>query len=96
VIEVLTAAQLGRTADLMRHAPHAAVFVWPFVESIGYAKDLSCHLGRHDLEIRPMSDLEYLRGRKLPGLVIDHACYRHATTRQLDLIQRLESYANVA
>jgi hypothetical protein len=74
----------GRTTKQMREAPHGAVFVWCNGQ-LFYPRDLARHLGRADLEIvSPDSMREYHRfmGRKLSGLVIDHAAELNA--RQYD------------
>lgn len=64
----------GKTAEQMVQAPAGSVFVWCNART-GYPKHLAAHLGRPDLDIRPLSWLrsENVRGPKLSGLVIDHA-----------------------
>jgi hypothetical protein len=58
----------------MKAAPHGAVFVWCNSE-LEYPKALAWAIGRDDLDIRPLSWMEprNVMGRKLGGLVLDHA-----------------------
>ena len=68
----------GFTTAQMKRAPQGALYIWPVHGSISYAKDLAQQLGREDLEIVSPSVLdqrgERLRGRRLTGIVLDHAC----------------------
>lgn len=68
----------GFTTAQMKRAPQGALYIWPVHQSIGYAKDLAQTLGREDLEIVSPLVLdrrgERLRGRRLSGIVLDHAC----------------------
>lgn len=68
----------GFTTAQMKRAPQGALYIWPVHGSISYAKDLARRLGREDLEIVSPSVLdqrgERLRGRRLSGIVLDHAC----------------------
>jgi len=79
-VRVMDVSQRGNgfTTAQMQRAPRGAVYVWPVHESLGYAKDLARSLGRGDIEVVGPSVLERggerLRGRRLTGIVLDHAC----------------------
>lgn len=80
----------GRTSDQMRAAPKGALFIWVNDRSIGYARHLAHHLGRDDLDIRPVSVLdraERLLGLQFPAVVFDHAV--RITDRQGEALDRL-------
>lgn len=82
----------GRTAQQMKDAPRDAVFIWCQPKSVGYAVSLAKHLGRDDLEIVHegwLSSRQY-HGRRLPGLVVDHA-YPHPRSERIE-----EAQAHVA
>lgn len=83
--------QSGQTSRQMLDAPKCAVFVWPVPRSVGYARDLARHLEREDLQITVPTWLEGLRGQRLSGLVLDHACSEHLTPSQWRTIERLEA-----
>lgn len=77
----------GLTTQQMRAAPAGAIYVWPTAASLGYARALAQHLGRDDLEIVPPSILDQggrrLRGRRISGLVLDHACDPNGAEHEL-------------
>lgn len=58
----------------MKAAPNGSVFVW-CNSAVEYPKRLAKAIGRDDLVVRPLSWLERhnVEGRKLVGLVLDHA-----------------------
>ncbi len=65
----------GETTRQMLNAPHGAVFVWCNGRT-AYPEQLARILGRVDLQVVPLSWLtcyDYWRGRRFPGVVIDHA-----------------------
>lgn len=67
----------GRTTRAMQAAPRGALYIWPVMGSISYAKDLARKLGL-DLDIQPVNFLLGGRwhGREWPAVVVDHAAYR--------------------
>lgn len=67
--------QTGRTTDQIANAPHGAIYVWPVATTIQYPRRIAREIGRDDLEIIPESLFRVSRimGRKLTGVVIDHA-----------------------
>lgn len=84
----------GFTTLQMKHAPHGALFIWPVSGSLDYARALAIEHGREDLEIVSPSILdkraERLRGRRLSGIVLDHAC--EPTTEEYDLLRELRTH----
>lgn len=66
--------QTGRTARQMQAAPQGAVFVW-CNSKVCYPIALAKAIDRGDLVVQPLSWLETknVRGRRLSGLVLDHA-----------------------
>jgi hypothetical protein len=66
--------QTGRTTQQIKNAVFGAVFVW-VNSDIKYPTALAAKLGRHDLEVRPLSWLkpQNVRGRRFSGVVVDHA-----------------------
>jgi hypothetical protein len=92
----MTKRGTGITTSQMRCAPHGAVFIW-CNEYVKYPADLAQELGRRDLEIVGLSALDddRLRGRRLTGLVVDHAA--HLTLRQYErlsaILGRVRQYA---
>lgn len=84
----------GETTRQMKAAPNGAIYVWPVSSSLSYAKDLARHLGREDLEIvGPSVFLDggvRLRGRRLSGLVLDHAC--DPSAEELDVIDVVREF----
>lgn len=73
---------MGVTTSQMRRAPRGAVYLWPEQATFGYARHLAHHLGRDDLQIMHMRALDgggnKLRGLRMTGLVVDHACWNPA------------------
>lgn len=76
----------GHTSEQMREAPRGALFIWCTVD-VRYPKALARHLGRSDLEIVSPSILSEgayrLRGRRLSGIIVDHAGQPNADERDL-------------
>jgi hypothetical protein len=68
--------QTGATTGQMEAAPQGAVFVW-CNRHLDYPDALAKKLGRSDLEIVGPSWLDgnAWRGRRLSGLIVDHAAY---------------------
>ena len=68
--------QTGRTTKQMETAPQGAVFLWVNAQT-DYPKRLSQKIGREDLNIQSKHILGngavWFRGRRITGLVIDHA-----------------------
>lgn len=68
----------GFTTNQMKLAPLNALYIWPVLGSIDYAKSLANKLGRNDLEIVCSSVFEQkaykLRGRTFTAIILDHAC----------------------
>lgn len=83
----------GFTTAQIKRAPLGALYIWPTHASIGYAKDLARKLGRADLEIVSPSVLDYrgqrLHGRRLSGIVLDHAC--EPTEEEYDILRELRA-----
>ncbi len=83
----------GFTTAQMKRAPLGSLYVWPVSGSINYAKALAHELGRDDLEIVSPSVLdrkaERLRGRRLTGLVLDHAC--EPTAEEYDVLREIRA-----
>jgi hypothetical protein len=69
---------IGTTTQQMRDAPHGALFIWPVDFSLDYPKRLARELGRIDIVVVSLGDLERpyakLQGRVWPAVVLDHAC----------------------
>lgn len=79
----------GTTTQQMLKAPQGAIYIWPSRTSIGYAKDLAMHLGRHDLKIESVGYLDTshrFHGARGVTVVLDHAVcdLSHAAVRNLD------------
>ncbi len=65
--------QTGKTSQQMKHAAKGAVYIWPN-SFMDYPKDLAKFLGRTDLDITfPSVFLNKYRGKKISGVVVDHA-----------------------
>jgi hypothetical protein len=83
----------------MLEAPPGAVFIWPVSCTVDYAHMLAKHLGRDDLVIECPSVFEdgcrRLRGRRLAGLVLDHACLWLMSDRQWDSYAELRRWVMV-
>jgi hypothetical protein len=76
----------GTTSKQMLDAPKGSVFIW-YCGVLGYPIDLARHLGRTDLKIVSLHDLDDERlyaGRHLPGIVIDHTAALRITDRQFE------------
>jgi len=66
----------GRTTEQIRNAPLGAIFIWCNFDT-DYPKMLAWELDRRDLLIWSrsiLSNSDPLRGRRLKGIVVDHAC----------------------
>ena len=70
----------------MIDAPPDSYYIWPVSQTLEYAIRLARDLGRIDLKIRPLSHLKSLRlrGKRIPGVVVDHACW--PTQEQQEII----------
>lgn len=83
----------GFTTLQMQHAARDALYIWPVHGSLQYARDLARKHGREDLEIVSGSildnDAEKLRGRRLTGIILDHAA--EPTDKEYELLYRLRS-----
>lgn len=67
--------QTGFTSRQMQSAPKGAAFVW-CNSHLYYPQKLAQHLGRTDLEVRPLQwllNMPNLAGSVLNGVVVDHA-----------------------
>lgn len=96
--------QTGRTTRQLRGAALGALFVW-CNEAVSYPKTLAADIGRHDIQIEPLSILDrgYIvrfRGCIWSEVIIDHAARltgeQAATLREVrPFIERREcsSYA---
>jgi hypothetical protein len=78
----------GITTRQIKEAPKGAVFVW-LNSHVDYPKRLARELGREDLDIVPKSRLtpDNWCGRRLTGVVVDHAC--QLDDRQWDVYQHI-------
>lgn len=69
----------GRSSQQIVSAPRDSVFVCPNLSSRAYYHKLADTLGRRDLMIKSPSIFEnhgrWFAGRRISGLVLDHACY---------------------
>ena len=67
--------QIGRTTHQIINAPQGAIFVWPFLTSLNYPKEIARKQGRDDLEI--IAECQFreskVMGRRDVDCVIDHA-----------------------
>ena len=66
----------GRTTQQMKEAPLGAIYIWLHGE-VWYPKNLAAKIGRADLQIvGPMwlNSMNF-QGKRLSGIVIDHATY---------------------
>jgi hypothetical protein len=81
------------TTKQMLAAPIGAVYVW-CNDRLHYPKSLAETLGRTDLEIKPLSWLRHdnLAGRKLSGIVLDHACEMDNQTRDAFMYAQTRVY----
>lgn len=70
----MTIIQPGRTTRQMKSAPLGAVYVWGD-SRLEYPKKLARSIGREDLDVRPLTwlGMRNVVGRKISGLVLDHA-----------------------
>lgn len=84
--DIRIARDLGKTTKQMMEAPEYAVFVWCNTH-LSYALRLARRIGRSDLEVVSPSwiDGPCWRGRKLSGVVVDHAT--RLTGRQFDALE---------
>lgn len=62
----------GRSTKQMLTAPIGAVYIINSVAAKSYFVELAHHIGRIDLDIKPVSQLPFLRGRELSAIVYDH------------------------
>lgn len=76
--------QAGRTSQQMLAAPPGAFFVW-CNSKLSYPKALARHLGRDDLQIKPLSWLQIQNlaaWHAVSGVVLDHAAYLEESGRE--------------
>lgn len=78
-----THRQTGRTTRQMEAAPQGAFYIWPWSNSLFYARKLAAKLKRKDLQIIPLAEFtpEMFRSRTITGCVIDHASMPHMTEK---------------
>jgi hypothetical protein len=71
------ARQTGRTQAQLAQAPRGATYIWPN-SVLSYPIRMAAKLGRTDLVFKPRSWLSdrYVRGLRLPAVVLDHAVER--------------------
>ena len=72
----------GRTTAQMTSAPFQALYIWPVFGSLWYARRLAKDLGRTDLQITSLEDVEHLVGRRFRNVVIDHAAWEWPWTER--------------
>lgn len=82
----------GRTTAQMEASPVNSVYVW-VNHGLAYPRRLAERIGRTDLEIVGPDWLEdRWRGRRLSGLVIDHAAYQVLTAQQMENAYNMRAY----
>lgn len=87
----------GTTTVQMLEAPGGSVYFWSHITSLEYAIRLAEHLGRTDLQVHTLSDLDRMdkfKGREINGVVVDHACGRFITTCQSENLTEIERIVN--
>ena len=80
----------GRTSRAMQAAPTRTIYIW-CNDRLDYPKQLAHHLKRDDLEIVSPGwlDSDRWRGRRLSGIVVDHAA--RLTDKHRELLHDISS-----
>lgn len=88
----------GQTRKQMLDANRGSVYIWPFANTSFYAVGLATALGREDLKIIPLSDLDRTDrfcGVDIAGVTLDHACFGRLSDTQLRTLDLIESRVKI-
>jgi len=84
----------GQTRKQMLDATAGAIYIWPLEKSMFYAIELASALGRDDLKIIPLSNLNRIdrfQGIDIVGVALDHACFGRISDTQLRTLDLIKS-----